>query len=292
MSTATASRPDVKRGFLVGVLACVVSPFALQAATTLLCVATNGNDAWSGALAQPNCQRTDGPLASLEGARNAIRKLRSQPEFQGPVSVEVGDGIYALAAPLLLGLADSNGPTNPVIYRAASGAHPIFSGGRRLHGWTRGTNGLWTAFVPGVASGTEYFEQVFIDGRRARRAQSPNSGYYFTSATVPAQSNLAFVAASADVTPLCALSGRELSDATVVVYHSWETSRHRLASLDSGDVLTFTNRAPWAFSVVLQCGIALGGCLSFLNSEWGLRLFSKPPHRRSAHPTHPCVACI
>jgi hypothetical protein len=40
-----------------------------------------------------------------------------------------------------------------------------------------------------------------------------------------------------------------LADATVVVYHSWESSRHRVVSLDSGEMLTFTNRAPWPFSV-------------------------------------------
>ena len=233
---------------LAAALACGVSPSAAQAATNVFYVATNGSDAWSGSLAQPNGQHTDGPLASLEGARNAIRRLRGQPASQWPVRVEVGDGTYALTVPLSLGLTDSGGPTNPIAYQAASGAHPVFSGGRRIHGWSRGAGGLWTAFIPGVAGGTEYFEQLFIDGRRALRARSPNSGYFFTSGTVPSQSNLAFAAVSADVAPLHALSGRAFSDATVVVYHNWESSRHRPVSLDSGDVLTFTNRAPWAFS--------------------------------------------
>ena len=234
--------------FLGALLACGSALLTAQAATNVLCVATNGNDAWSGTLAQPNAQRTDGPLASLDGARNAIRRLRGQPASQWPVRVEVGDGTYALAAPLALGLADSGGPTNPIAYQAAAGAHPLFSGGRRIHGWTRGAGGLWTAFIPDVASGAQYFEQLFIDGRRAQRARSPNDGYFYTAATVPAQSNLAFVAAAADVAPLHALSGRALSDATVVVYHNWETSRHRPVSLDAGETLTFTNRAPWAFS--------------------------------------------
>jgi len=89
---------------------------------------------------------------------------------------------------------------------------------------------------------------MFIDGRRARRACSPNHGYFYTAAMVPAISNRAFVAASADVLPLHALIGQAFSDATVVVYHNWETSRHRPVSLDDGEILTFTNKAPWAFS--------------------------------------------
>jgi hypothetical protein len=233
---------------LATVLAAVTPATSGRAATNVLFVATNGNDAWSGTLPQPNVQRTDGPLASLEGARNVIRNLRALPGPRWAVRVEVGDGLYRLASPLTLGLQDTGGPTNPIVYQAAPAARPVWSGGRRVHGWTPASNGLWTAFVPGVAQGTEYIEQLFIDGRRARRAQSPNHGYFLTHATVPALSNLAFMARPADVAPLRALTSREFKDVTVVVYHNWETSRHRPLDLDASHVLTLTNRAPWAFS--------------------------------------------
>lgn len=211
-------------------------------------VAKNGNDAWSGRLIEPDAQRADGPLASLTGARDAIRVLRGQQGTTGAVCVEIGDGTYKLKTPLELGLADSGTADSPILYRAASGTHPVFTGGRRVRGWACGEGGLWKAYLPGVASGAETFEQLFVDGRRARRACSPNEDYFYTVATVPAASNRAFVAASDDVAPLHALSGAAFSDATVVVYHTWETSRHRPVSLDPGEVLTFTNIARWAFS--------------------------------------------
>lgn len=232
---------------LAGLLACAAQP-AARAATNVFYVAANGNDAWTGLRADPNGLGTDGPLASLAGARDAIRRLRGQPASQWPVRVEIGDGTYALTAPLALGLADSGGPTNPIVYQAAPGAHPVFSGGWRIHGWSRGDTGLWRAFLPSVASGAEYFEQLFVDGRRARRACSPNTDYFYTVATVPAASNRAFVASAADVAPLHALDGQAFADATVVMYHIWETSRHRPAALDAAETLTFTNRAPWPFS--------------------------------------------
>jgi hypothetical protein len=242
------SQAKIVLWFLVTVIAAGGSPASAEALTNIFHIATNGNDAWSGSLPQPNAQQTDGPLASLEGARNAIRTLRAQPGPKWPVRVEIGAGTYALQAPLTLGLADSGGPTNPIVYQAAAGARPLFTGGRRIGGWTRRSDGVWIAFVPGVALGTEYFEQLFIDGRRVRRAQSPNDGYCQVQATVPALSNLAFVARSADIGPLHDLTSAEFGDATVVVYHNWETSRHRLASLDAADVLTFTARARWNFS--------------------------------------------
>jgi hypothetical protein len=41
-------------------------------------VAPGGDDHWSGALTRPNAARTDGPLATLEGARDRIRTLRHE----------------------------------------------------------------------------------------------------------------------------------------------------------------------------------------------------------------------
>jgi len=48
---------------------------AQSAAALNLYVSPKGSDGWSGCLTKPNSASTDGPLASLAGARDAIRKL-------------------------------------------------------------------------------------------------------------------------------------------------------------------------------------------------------------------------
>ncbi len=64
-------------------------------------VATNGNDSWSGRLAQPNAAGTDGPFATLTAARNAMEAdLTTQTSY-------VEGGNYYLSAPLNLTLKDS-----------------------------------------------------------------------------------------------------------------------------------------------------------------------------------------
>ena len=40
-------------------------------------VSCSGNDLWSGRLPEPNASGTDGPLVSLEGARDSIRKIKN-----------------------------------------------------------------------------------------------------------------------------------------------------------------------------------------------------------------------
>jgi len=46
--------------------------------TETLYVAPDGNDAWSGRVARPLADRSDRPLASLQGAHDAIRRLKDQ----------------------------------------------------------------------------------------------------------------------------------------------------------------------------------------------------------------------
>jgi len=93
-------------------------------------VAQNGNDAWSGKLPAPNAARTDGPFASLERARDAVRRIK--PRSQRPIVVLVRGGEYRRAAPFELGAADSGTPGSPVVYRACPGEEVRITGGVRV----------------------------------------------------------------------------------------------------------------------------------------------------------------
>ncbi|NLH16219.1 MAG: hypothetical protein GX455_06545, partial [Phycisphaerae bacterium] len=49
-----------------------------------LYVSPQGNDRWSGSLAMPNSEKTDGPMATLVAARDAIRKRTSAGPLTQP----------------------------------------------------------------------------------------------------------------------------------------------------------------------------------------------------------------
>lgn len=208
-----------------------------------LYVSPNGRDAWSGQSPRPNAARTNGPLMSLTGARDAVRRLRARGGERGPVHVVIAGGTYALPTPLVLGPEDAGTSSTPVVYEAAPGAHPVFSAGRRISGFQKTAGGLWTARIPDVASGKWYFEQLWVNGRRATRARTPNQFYLYTRGKVPygidpltGQSadlaNRAFRARPEDIQPLLGLTPAQLHDVTLVAYHSWEVSRLRLAAVD------------------------------------------------------------
>jgi hypothetical protein len=96
-------------------------------------VAPTGRDTWSGMSAAPNAAKTDGPLASLAGARDAVRRLRALGQMPaGGVTVEFQRGRYEQVATCALGPEDSGTAAAPVVYRAAPGAEVRISGGVRL----------------------------------------------------------------------------------------------------------------------------------------------------------------
>lgn len=208
-------------------------------AEIVLHVAPGGNDAATGDAAHP--------LATMDGARMALSK---RPPRSEPARVVFAGGIYPLEHAVEFSAEDGGSEQAPVTYEAAPGAEPRFSGGRRIGGWTRGNDGIWTTQI---ADAEWRFEQLWINGRRATRARSPNSDYFYMKRKVAtgAEGDLsarAIVGRNDDLSPMFDLSRDELADVTAVVYHSWEMSRHRLASADrSKQQIITTAPAPWPF---------------------------------------------
>ena len=71
--------------------------------TVCLFVSTTSDDSWSGRLPEPNQAKTDGPLATLDRARNEIRRIKQADGLpDGGVLVEILGGRYELAKPIEL----------------------------------------------------------------------------------------------------------------------------------------------------------------------------------------------
>ncbi|MHC4627078.1 MAG: hypothetical protein ACYTDV_08875, partial [Planctomycetota bacterium] len=212
-----------------------------------LYVSPGGNDHWSGKLARPNAGRTDGPLATLGGARDRLRRLRLIARITEPVRVVIADGKYTLSKPFILEPQDSGVGELGVSYEAADGARPVFTGGRMITGVKRGRDGVWQTHIPDVADRRWYFEQLFVNGRRAVRARTPNKFYHYmektTEVAVEGQKNR--FRRTTNVRGDCLdllreLTAGELADVTLVAYHKWCISRRFLTEInpDANTVIT------------------------------------------------------
>jgi hypothetical protein len=169
---------------------------------TILHVSVVGNDGWSGAGATPNPSGSDGPLRTLSGARDAVRRLRAERPDQ-PVTVLVRGGLYTLAEPLVFSPDDSGSPQARVTYAGYPGETPVVSGGRRIDGWrpVEGEPGLWAAEVPEVKAGKWLFHQLIVDGHRRQRARSPNAGSYYVDGRISADRHARFHYRDGNVRP-------------------------------------------------------------------------------------------
>ncbi|MBI2513199.1 MAG: hypothetical protein HYV96_14570 [Opitutae bacterium] len=117
----------------------------------------------------------EAPFVTLERARLAVRAYLAERDVRGDLVVEVRAGEYELPAPLRFDAADSGENGGCVIYRAVPGARVVLSGGRHIEGWTVEPDGTQRATVGRAVD----FRQLWVNGRRAVRARTPNAGLHF-----------------------------------------------------------------------------------------------------------------
>jgi len=110
------------------------APQATRVPAADLYVAPNGSDAWSGRLAAPDAAGADGPLATLEAARDRVRSLRAGGAAPA-LTVLLRGGTYVLDRAVEFGARDSGTAAAPVTYLAEPGATVRLTGGREVSGW-------------------------------------------------------------------------------------------------------------------------------------------------------------
>jgi hypothetical protein len=93
-----------------------------------------GDDHWQGQLPAPNADRSDGPFATLEGARDALRRAGANIG-PGTRTVWIHGGIYFLDKTFELLEIDSGTALSPIVYRAIPGEKVRITGGRRISGF-------------------------------------------------------------------------------------------------------------------------------------------------------------
>ncbi len=191
-------------------------------------VSPQGNDSWSGKSAAPNEARSDGPFATLERARDELRKTK----LTEPATVYLRGGRFALEKPLVFTPADSGSETRPITYAAYRDEKPIISGGRRISGWRKHDERLWIAEVPWAVEGKP-FTQLFVDGHRRLRAQTPDAGSYHYTTRLKLSGDphplcLGMSFAEGDIEPWPGLQ----EQARIVLFHNWVNSFNGIGEID------------------------------------------------------------
>ncbi|MBK7628388.1 MAG: right-handed parallel beta-helix repeat-containing protein [Bacteroidales bacterium] len=201
----------------------------------------------------------DKPLATLTAARDKARELRKNSQVSQPIEIIAREGEYFMVEPLFLNPADGGTPASPVIYRAEAGKKAIFRGAAELKGWEKVNDKLWKAFVPQVAFYNSYFEQLYVNGKRATRARTPNAGVNFVKKVTetvlekgggrsPELAVQKIELDSLDAKCFQTFSKQDYNDALIVFYHNWDNTRKRITGYTRQNSSVYTvgeGMKPW-----------------------------------------------
>ena len=212
-------------------------------------VATDGDDANSGTFAQP--------FATLERARDEIRRVKDETQKDACISVYIRGGKYLRSRTFQLAKQDSGREATPIIYRAYQGEDVHLIGGRVLNPGAfepvKTGGATWRRLDPAARGKclkidltplgiTQYGDalqlELSFNGKLMQPARWPNEGFVQTTS---AENDITF--GYDDPRPARWL---EAPDAYAVGYwrHGWANRIERIAQIDTDNKKITLANAP------------------------------------------------
>ncbi|WP_438482646.1 right-handed parallel beta-helix repeat-containing protein [Oleiharenicola lentus] len=126
-----------------------------------------GNDSGNGS--------AQAPFATIARAQLAVRDQLQKTPQTSDIVVEIRAGTYSLSAPIIFDPTDSGRNGFSIVYRAATQAQVIVSGGRAVPDWKKIDARTYQTSVGRDVD----FRQLWVGNQRAIRAREPNAGATF-----------------------------------------------------------------------------------------------------------------
>ena len=226
-------------------------------------VSQNGDDTFTGLLAKPNADGTDGPVKTIVQAQRVARSYIRNVLEPRTIHVVIRDGTYCLDTPLVFSNDDFGQPeqfewhtmtegVHPVVYEAYDGESPVISGGRRIDGFRETTvNGVnaWVADVSGTRNGSWNFSELWVNGERRFRPVLPKKGEYLIEKLLDAswegtwsdtvgKGTKRFGYAAGDIDP----AWKNFKDVEILILSLWRSLTAKLDHVDAAERIAYMDR--------------------------------------------------
>ena len=231
-----------------------LSQSQIALAETTIYVSPDGDDV--------NVGTTIQPVATFQRAKELVAQQKKTNEASGKtgtIKVLFRGGTYHVDSPMVLTPEDSGTKETPITYAAYPGEKPVFCGAMEITGsWQKDSAGpTWQIKLDErAASAIMEYRTLFIDGKRATVARTPNASERFTPAG-PEQpldrgkdrgnpdTKISFRYVGDDVKKSDFQNGA-MNEAIVYYYHAWTASMHRIASIDEENkVIRLKHHSCW-----------------------------------------------
>ena len=165
------------------------------------------------------------PIASLQRAIELVQTIRRERGPNIDIQIVLHDGVYRLDRPLIITSVENPGPGH-LRFIAENPGKVILSGGRLLTGWKQVAQ-HWEVAIPSVNNQPLLTRELFVNGRRAVRARTPNRGFFRIDRPGPDKRTSLFIRPE----DAWAFDGN-IAGSEFVYLHDWSTSRVRILSFD------------------------------------------------------------
>jgi len=179
------------------------------------------------AVVSANEHKEPGEFATLEDARDYVRGIKGSAT--GPINVCLRGGTHVLTRTFTLGPQDSGTAAAPITYRSYPGEYAVISGGTKLDlTWERYSGEIY------VATMHRKFNSLFVNGRRAIRARTPNGdgSFHLTPVADPSLQPSQFIYAPGSLP-----AGLDQSDIEIVSMERWFSPRQKINSTNATTIM-------------------------------------------------------
>lgn len=190
----------------------------------------------------------ENPLATLYAAQDLARTIREQKVTSTePITINIASGTYCMYKPLELTEEDSGTENAPLIFKGDTSLSPVLSGGLELPPFEKVSDELWKVSIPEIVLYSGTIRQLFVNGKRATRARTPNGRNFFHTKGASESpldtseiANVKITTKRLDLTSdqlnsLKGISDEDLKNVIISVHHAWDRTRKYIQAKSTED---------------------------------------------------------
>lgn len=177
------------------------------------------------------------PLATIEAALTKIVDLKKTERDN--VEIIIGKGVYYISNPIEILPKHWSGINGKLTIRGDGMGKTIISGGIELPPFSQSDkSGFWSVYIGDVYDEDAIVEQLFVNGKRAILARTPNSDTYI----VPIEAKESKIEGGNDIYRQTVILRKEdcnvldkilpVNNVRVSILHYWDMSRRKVISID------------------------------------------------------------
>lgn len=169
------------------------------------------------------------PYSSLQAAFDS---KEAKARTQKPLTIYITSGDYYITEPLNIGKTI----TRPIVIKGMGDSKPNFIGGIPITHWQQYDGNIYRTQILKTKQNGWYFEQFYINGKRAQLCRTPNEGWitvneYSEDNTQPVVVRGVVVNPS-DLSTLKGVEGQQMANLRFQFIHNWDITRWPPTGLD------------------------------------------------------------